>query len=265
MKAAKLEQQYGDLIAQYPNLAPLIIGPEGNGPFSPEAYTYELNNPISPGSAEMMRTRLTADQAMQENQTRLGWAKYTGFMNGLTATLVSRGLQTMSDPGAADLRAAKSAFISTLGEPLLPDGSPNPSYNAAWSTAFNTYDKNATAKTVAGMSALINDPANAKLVNDPARTDLQVLKQYLDARNTLTEALAQRKADGGSATLSSSSNSDLLDAWMNTVGGLIEGDVSFGNLYHRYLSKDLGVDAMTPELLAVTQAAEAQQQQSQGV
>jgi hypothetical protein len=267
MKAAALEQKYGDLIAKYPDLAPLIIGPEGNGPFSPAAYTYELNNPLSPGSAEMMRTRLTADQAMAENQTRLGWVKYTGFMNGLTATLVSRGLTNMSSAGAQDLRAAKTAFISMMSNPMLPDGKPNPYYNDAWSTAFNSYDKLKTARLVAGMSQLVNDPANASMLNDPARSDLRVLQQYIGFRNQVTTELAQRKAQGGSESLSSSSNSDLLDAWNTQVGNMIEGDVSFGNLYHRYLSKDLGVDAMTPELLAATQAADAadQQQQSQGV
>lgn len=242
--AVKLEQKYGDLIAQHPDLASLIIGPNGNGPFSPEAYTYELNNPIVPGGSEMMRTKMTAEEAMAENQKRLGWAQYTGFMNGLTATLVSRGLTSFNQSGAKDLKQLKDAVIHMLGDPMSPTGQQNPFYNDAWSKDFSSYDKLKTQRLVSGMEQLVQDP---QLMADPSRSDLQVLKQYLDARSVITQQLDARRLNGGSNALASSGNADLKNQWMATVGALIESNLNFGNLYHRYLSRDLGVDAISQQ------------------
>lgn len=259
LQAVKLEQKYGDLIAQHPDLAPLIIGPEGNGPFSPEAYTYELNNPLVPGGSEMMRTKLTAEQAMAENQKRLGWAQYTGFLNGLTAQLVSRGLTSFDQKGAEDLRAAKGAVIKMLGEPLSPQGTANPFYNDAWSKDYSSYDRLKSDRTVLGLQQLVQDKT---LMSDPNRTDLHVLQQYLAVRQQFAGALAERKAGGGSDNMTTlnGSNDDLKSQWLQTIGGLIEADVNFGNLYHRYLSKDLGVDALTPDMQAQLDAFNQQQQ-----
>src|SRR5436853_6681948 len=52
VRAVELEKQYGDILAQHPELGALIVGPEGKGPFSPEAYSYQLNHPLTPGGSE---------------------------------------------------------------------------------------------------------------------------------------------------------------------------------------------------------------------
>jgi hypothetical protein len=249
VNAVRLEQKYRDLIAQNPDLAALIIGPEGNGPFSPEAYSYELNTPVSPGSSEMMRTKMTAEQAMTDNQARLGWAKYTGVMNDLNAQLFSRGLKTFQDKGAEDLNSMKKAYTQMLQQPLLPDGTSNPYYNDAWSKAYTTYDKLKYDRLIPGLESLANGP----LAQNPNRSDLRVLRDYLQQRQVIQQMLDQRKLGGGSNLLNSPANSDLLSTWTGAVQGFVEGDVNFGNLYHRYLSRDMGMD--TAEATAIAAAA----------
>lgn len=239
-QAVKLSQQYADLIAAHPDLGALIIGPEGNGPFSPSAYAYQLNTPLTPGSAEMQRMRLTADEAMTENQKRLGWAKYTAKMNDLTSQLVGRGLTSFTDPGAEDLLQKKRGFTALYSQPLYPDGTKNPYYIDAWAKDFNSYDSQKYNELIPGLTALARSP----LADQKGRSDLKKLQEYLGSRQWINGQLAARKAAGGDATLKAQSNADLQQQWLARVQQLIEADTSFGDLYHRYLSRDMGTDAL---------------------
>ena len=109
-RAVELTEKYRDLISQNPELAALIVGPEGNGPFSPEAYTYQLTVPLVPGGAEMQRTRMSADEAMKENERRLGWAKFTQMMNHVTSQLHSAGFESVEHQRDERMKSMWSAI-----------------------------------------------------------------------------------------------------------------------------------------------------------
>lgn len=239
MKAVELTKKYRKELAKNPELAPLIIGPEGNGPFSPEAYRYELNNPLTPGGSEMMRTKMSADDALKENQRRLGWAKYTKKMNELGSKLRKAGFKSFADEGAEDFASDKKAWTSLYAEPLYPDGSTNPYYNAEWSKDFFTQDLRKYDRMIPGLSAV----AHSDLAKQPGRSDLRMLQQYLGGRKALLGELNALKAEGAPHTLAASANEDLRNQWISFVDGLVEADTKFGDLYHRYLSRDMGVDA----------------------
>jgi hypothetical protein len=238
MKAAELSQKYAGLIAKNPELAALIVGPEGNGPFSPEAYSYQLSTPLVPGGAEMQRTRLSADEAMKENQRRLGWTKYGQMMNTVTAKLHSAGYNSFEDAGAESFKQMRSAVSRLYGDPLLPDGSENPYYNEEWSRDFFTMDSRKYDRMIPGLTAV----AHSELAKNPSRTDLKRLQEYLVFRKALSGELARRDAGGGSRVLAAKSNADLAQGWGRVVDALVEADTRFGDLYSRYLSRDMGVD-----------------------
>jgi hypothetical protein len=237
-KAAELTQKYAGLIAKNPDLAALIVGPEGNGPFSPEAYAYQLSTPLTPGGAEMQRTHLSADDAMKENQRRLGWAKFTQLSNAITAQMHSAGYDSFEDAGAEQFKSMRSAISKLLGNPLLPDGSQNPYYNEQWSRDFYTIDAKRYDRMIPGLTAV----AHSDLAQLKNRSDLRKLQEYLGYRKALTTTLAQRDKAGGSAMLAAKSNTDLATAWGRIVDGLVESDTRFGDLFHRYLSRDLGMN-----------------------
>jgi hypothetical protein len=248
MKAVELEQKYAPLIAKNPELAALIVGPEGNGPFSPEAYTYQLTTPLIPGGAEMQRRKLSADEAMQENQRRLGWAKFTQLQNAVTAQLHSAGFDSFEDEGAEQYKQMRSAVAKLYGDPLLPDGSENPYYNEQWSKDYYSLDPKRYDRLIPGLTAV----ANSALAKQPSRSDLRRLQEYLSFRRAVTQELARRDKAGGSLDLGAKSNADLAAGWARVVDGLVESDTRFGDLYHRYLSRDMGVDVND---LALTGAA----------
>jgi hypothetical protein len=238
VKAVQLQKEYGDLIDANPELGALIVGPEGDGPFSPEAYSYQLNTPLTPGGAEMQRTKMSADEALEENQRRLGWAKYTSAMDSLNTQLRNRGLTSFSDDGAQDLLATKRGLTKLWQAPLLPDGSENPYYNEAWSKDYSTYDTLKYDRLIPGLERV----ADSDLADDPNRSDLRTLRTYLAGRKAVVQALAQRAAGGGHSTLAAQSNADLAEDWQRFVDSLVESSVRFGNLHTRYLSRDLGYD-----------------------
>ena len=245
MKAAELQQKHADLITKNPDLAALIIGPEGDGPFSPEAYTYQLSTPLVPGGSEMQRTRMSADEAMRENQRRLGWTKYTAMSNQITAELHKAGFESFEDVGAERFKKTRGAIGRLYGDPLLDDGSANPYYNAEWSKDFYSMDPKKYDRMIPGLTAV----AFSDLAKNPNRTDLRKLQEYLSMRKVVMGELARRDQAGGSAALKARANADLARGWGVFVDGLIESSTRFGDLFHRYLSRDMGVDVedMTAE------------------
>lgn len=237
--AVALSKKYAGLLAAFPELGPLIIGKEGNGPFSPEAYAYQLNAPLVPGDSEMQRTRLSAEEAMKENQRRLGWAKFSSVMDWLNAQKVQRGLATLHDQGAEDLDAIKKAFVMMLGDPTLPDGRDNPYYNAEWSQDYYSLD----AKKYERLAPALETAATQVLKTDPGRADMRGLLQYLQGRKVIVQTLNASPYK----TLSAKANTGLKAAWVAYVSSLTDASPDFESLFNRYLSRDLGVDMSEEE------------------
>ncbi|MFJ2176409.1 hypothetical protein ACIOHE_26400 [Streptomyces sp. NPDC087851] len=244
--AVELSKQYAEQLAENPELGALIIGPEGSGPFSPEAYTYQLTHPLVPGGSEMQRTKLSAEEAMAENERRLGWSKFTQLQNALGAQLRAAGFSSFADEGAEKFAAMKSAVTTLLGDPLLPDGSENPYYTEEWSKDYGTLDAKRYDRLIPSLTKI----ASSEMADNPNRSDLRSLRQYLAGRQVIKQALLARKTAGAAGTLKAASNRDLATGWARYVDTLIEADTRFGDLHSRYLSRDLGVDvdSMTAEL-----------------
>ncbi|TXS35063.1 hypothetical protein [Streptomyces sp. t39] len=236
--AVELSKKFEQQIADHPELGALIIGPEGAGPFSPEAYTYQLTHPLVPGGSEMQRRKLDAEEAMRENQRRLGWAKFTQMQNFVTAELHAAGFQSFSDPGAEAIASKRAAIAKLYGEPLLPTGEVNPYYNEEWSKDFYSFDARKYDRLIPGLTAV----AFSEIADNPSRTDLRSLQTYLQGRQQMMQELMARKAAGGAGTLKAKANSELAQTWARFVDHLREQDTTFGDLHSRYLSRDLGVD-----------------------
>lgn len=232
-KAVELSKKYAGILSEYPELGPLIIGKEGDGPFSPEAYAYQLNTPLVPGDSEMQRRRLSAQEALAENQRRLGWAKFSSVMDWLNSQAVQRGLASLEDKGAEDLLNVKKAVVMMYGSPELL-GKANPHYNAEWSQDYFSFDSKKYERLIPALQTVATDV----LKQNPERGDMRTLLQYLQARKVIAQALAARQFH----TLGARANSDLRQWWVRYVGTLTEQNTDFESLHHRYLSRDLGVD-----------------------
>ncbi|RKN35939.1 hypothetical protein D7294_30380 [Streptomyces hoynatensis] len=250
-EAYRLSQQYEDVLQEFPELGSLIIGPEGKGPFSPAVYTYQLNHPLEPGDPEAQRRRLSAREMLEENNRRRGWAQYTSIVNGLNAQAVQRGLNSIHDAGAEDLEERRQKLVYLLGSPQVDFGNglvDNPYYNEQWSTDWYSFDAMKYDRLIPQLDRVSREV----LERDPGRSDMQALRVYLQGRQTIQEELSAREF----TTLGAQANRDLRARWGSFVGQLTEASTDFGDLWSRYLSRDLGVDVTEEDAYRATQAQE---------
>jgi hypothetical protein len=159
-------------------------------------------------------------------------------MNYVNAELRKSGFESFEDPGAEQFKKMRSAVAHLYGDPLLPDGTNNPYYNEGWSRDYFSLDPKRYDRIIPGLTAV----AHSELAKQSNRSDLRRLQEYLTYRKAVMGVLVQRKAAGGSAVLTAKANADLATSWGHVVDALVESDTRFGDLYHRYLSRDMGVD-----------------------
>jgi hypothetical protein len=253
--AVKMSQYYQDLITKVgPQWAGLIVGAEGEGTYSNGAFHYEQTHATDPASGTTYRSKMSAREALDAADLAKGWQQYTAQMNDLYAELFQAGFQSFDDPGAEQLKAERKAAVDILSEPKVIDQNgnvvDNKFYNAAWSKAYNTINPKAYDQQAVQLKQIVNDPEIWSKAVGPngtvgVRADIYGLKQYLTYRDDAKAALILRKADGGSDDINAQSNADIKSQWNAMVVDLIQRNTMFGNLFHRYLSRDMGFDQAT--------------------
>jgi len=254
-EAVYASQYYKDLISKVgPEWAGLVVGAEGEGSYSNGAFYYEKTHATDPASGTTMRSKMSARESLEQSNLSRGWRQYQSYMNGLYSQLFSRGLKTFDDEGAEDLKGEKQALVQTLSSPrVMGDNGEmqdNKYYNEAWSKAYNSFDLNYYDRATQSLRTLVDDPEIwSKAVNPDGtvgmRSDIYTLKTYLGYRDDVKRALIMRNEADGSADINAASNADIKQQWNSLVISLVEQDTKFGDLFNRYLSRDLGFDQDT--------------------
>jgi len=212
VEGLEASEQYGDLIAAYPEWGGVIAGYDGGGTavkFSRAVYDRQMSD----GS----RRRLTADEVLDGPDKRLGWATYSRYMDMIETLRVSRGLPNMQVKGAEDLRQIKQMLILGLS-----------SKYPAWFNDYSISDRNAWGKRIEGARKLVENE------NLSQRSDIRGLAEYLRARDAITSVLSIRE----SSTLTASANQDIAAVWDSVVADIVERNPEFGDLYYRKLERD---------------------------
>jgi hypothetical protein len=211
-------KKYQDMIERFPELGGLIVGSEGAGEFARSVYDAQLQSNVAPGSEEKQRESFSFEEASVKPEERLGWIEFSRAMDLIDAARVQRGLPNLQVKAAADLAQMKRAIIEGLAVKY-----------PAWYERFSVTDRNATARKIAGLREIAADNRLA------GRSEIRSLGDYLEARDMFSAMLALREAK----TMSASSNQDLAALWETITGALVEKDLAFASLYHRYLERDV--------------------------
>ena len=215
--AAQAYQRYLPLIKQFPELAAVVIGPEGDGSFNAMADQWEVANGL--------RTYMTPEQAATKEQVNLGWQQYSKLMSNINAQLAERGLVSTNQSGASDLKSLKTAYESATSDPN------SRYYNPDWYSAFGGYNQNAYDQRVQALEKIAQDPA---LLANPVRSDIQSLNAYFQFRGIAQGLLAIRP----SKSLKAVGNQDVAN-WLDYhIGVLEQSDTKFSALYSSYLKND---------------------------
>jgi hypothetical protein len=222
-RADKTARRLKDLIAGHPDFGWFFVGPDNTGTFSPGVYTAQQLRRVSPTSTETYRGSYSPDEALARNNAELGWIEYQKLTAKLEAIRIQRGLSSMQVKGAEDLRAIKAQWLQEAkSQPWGHD----------WLNDYESRDEGTVRKFLEAASAAVHDDRIA------SRPDIETMAEYLDARAKFQKILAARKANGGSASLTAQSNSDLAGIWAQITGILVDQNITFGDVYTRTLEND---------------------------
>lgn len=210
-------RKYAGLLKQFPELSAAIVGPEGNGNFDQMAYDWQVS--------QGLRQKLSPQDAAKQAQINTGWAQYGQLSAQVQSLLSARGLTSVNDPKAKDLKAYLNNFVAATGDPQ------DTRYNPEFYTNYGAYNQNDYMNRIQGLFQIAQDPA---LLSNPMRSDIRSLHAYSQIRDTIYAALQKRKAK----TLTAASNADLAQEYDNWVADRMQADTKFAQLYDRFLRKD---------------------------
>ena len=215
--ASAAVNRYADELKRFPELGAAIVGPEGNGNFDQMAYDWQV--------AKGLRQKLSPQDAAKQVAVNTGWAEYGKLSAQTQALLQARGLSSINDPRARDIKAILTNYVAKTGDPN------DPQYNRDFYDNYGAYNQNDYMARIQDLFHIAQDPA---LLSNPMRSDIRSLNAYAQMRDTVFAALKQR----GGKPLNSASNADLAQEYDSWVADRMRADSKFAQLYDRFLRKD---------------------------
>lgn len=215
----KLFQEIAD--GGFPDLASLIISPQAwSDEFSSDAYGEQFQINVGPGSSTKLRESQDPQARMDQTDIRLGWLAYRQLSAALDVELQQRGLTSLSQTAAGDLKDHKDAQVALLMQQY-----------PAWARDYRSYEDTVYFR-VAEMQKIAASPA----FDD--RPDIQGLRQYLMIRQQVAQSLDAWSVQGGSRSLQAEENTPLREWWESQVGALKAANPAFADLHDRFLASD---------------------------
>ena len=170
-------------------------------------------------------------------------------MDKIDNELSRRGLTSIQQKGAEDIKFIKDTFINKLSVQTDVEG--KPIYNkttgqnerTAWYDDYLDSDGSKTNRVIVGLGKILT---NKKFIEaNKNNSTWKSVSAYLDLRKALAQELVNRKVK----SINAKANADLRDIYDGTVNKLKQDDkLGFAYVYDRFLSQDLVYDKyLTPK------------------
>ena len=246
-------KKYGGLISELSKVDPKLIGLVVNNPsgydFSQSAYNYLYNKKVSPDSPDTFLSSQSPAESQKKNDAEKGWIKYNKMSDAIDEELQKRGLSSVQETGAEDLKYIKEQVISKLAIQTDADGKPLFNKNTgqyvqtAWYDDYLDSDGSKTNKVIVGLGTILNDPNFIK--DNRNNTTWKSISTYLNLRNKIATELVKRDV----RSIDAKANKDLRYIYDAVVNKLKSDDkLGFSYVYDRFLSQDLVFDKyLTPK------------------
>jgi hypothetical protein len=220
VEAVNASKQRKELIGRFPDLAPYIIGVDGNGEYDEWAYAYQMGHSYKPGSSEPQRGFKDPAESQKAAQRKVGWEKYLKFRDKLNAMAVDQGLMSYREsPVLAELNRQATEILKNS--------------NAAWREDFEQRDEGWFQRNFEATEKVAFDK---QMDNQPG---IDVLRRYVQTRQQVMSLLQARKAAGGTADPRAQSNRDLAYIFTTIAQKLAESNTSFdASWYTPFLERD---------------------------
>lgn len=252
--AVKNIEKYSGLVGQLVKIEPKLIGLIANNPagydFSQAAYSYLYGKRISADSPLKFLQSQSPAEAQRKNEAEKGWIIFNQFSDLIDNELQNRGLSSVSQNGAEDLKYIKDQVVKKLsiqtdyeGKPIY-DPKTGDYVSSAWGDDYKDSDGSKTQRVIKGLSAILSDEKFlAANKNNPTWKSVST---YLDFRKAIAQELAKREVK----SIDAKANVDLKYIYDGMVNKLKDDDkMGFAYLYDRFLSQDLVYDkSLTKEV-----------------
>jgi hypothetical protein len=226
-----MEQHRSLLNKVDPTLTQMVIGPEAAmdaqadpslGRYSNAARSFLEATKTKPGGSQTYVGSKSVDEASLKILINEGWNQYDQLTNYLDVVAQQQGLQGYEENPL--LVKAKTAGVAYIKE-----------HNFAFRNDYDSY-------SAGGYDAKLDDmrqiASNKKLASNPLRSDIYWLGQYLALRDTITAALQQRAAAGGSKTITAKSNEQLAKAFAAGVHYIYSQNTYFKQFSYPVIEHD---------------------------
>jgi hypothetical protein len=228
--AFKNTERYKELLSKIGGTTPEMIGfvvndPSGKYDFSQAVYQWQSRNTPVPGSTDNFRMTRNPALLKQDAQKKVGWIDYRKAMDYLDQQLFAQGFTSYSEKGAEELNLAKQMFTQQLA-----------TSNKDWAADFYSVDKGKWIYRMQSIQTMLSDPTWMK--DNGNKPVVGAIATYYDTRQQIQRELANRKANGGSASLTAKDNYDLDGLWNNTIAQLKQESLEFSSFYNRFLQND---------------------------
>lgn len=246
-------KKFPDLIGELSSIEPRLIATITNDfqgyEFSQAAYDYLYKTRVSPASSQKFLSSQEPAVAMKKTEAEKGWIQYNQFMDTLDNELQARGLTSITQKGAEDLKATKEFEIQKLA--IKKDAQGNPIINpktgqyeqTAWYDDYLDSDGSKTNRVILGFGRILD---NKKFMSENKKNPTwKSVSAYMDLRRVIAQELLTRSAK----SIDAKSNADVRVMYDTMVNKLKEDDkLGFAYIYDRFLSQDLVYDKyLTPK------------------
>lgn len=212
-------------ISQNPQYGKFLVGPDAyvqpdkaGGAYDRNVATALQSSQYGYGNTDTFRGQKTPAEALKDIQTQEGWMQYSKARTAINLELEKRGLHSMSQKGAEDLKLAHGAYVEALGV-----------QNEAWAVDY----ADGSEKKLPGFFSTMKSEMskNRKLAE---RSDMKSLSSYLEARRAVQGILLTRKFK----SVGHETNSDLKTALDVYGAQLAANDFGFEQMWNQLLSRD---------------------------
>lgn len=246
-------KQHRDLVSELSVIEPRLISTITNDfqgyEFSQAAYEYLYKTRVSPASSQKFLSSQEPAEAMKKTEAEKGWIQYNQFMDTLDNELQARGLTSITQKGAEDLKATKEFEIQKLAVKKDAQGNPiiNPKTGqyeqTAWYDDYLDSDGSKTNRVINGFAKILENEKFMK--SNKKNPTWKSVSAYMDLRRVIAQELLTRSAK----SIDAKSNADVRLMYDTMVNKLKEDDkLGFAYIYDRFLSQDLVYDKyLTPK------------------
>lgn len=198
---------------------------DGKYTFSQAAYKWQYSHGSAPGAGSNYRQSRTPGELQIEANVKKGWTQFQSLMNQINAYKIQNGIETDSDPRMNQVQAAKSVWLQQMAKD-----------NLDWYSEYASPDRAKYARRTEVLESALAD--KKWMAQNGNRTVVKNMALYLDARKQMQAILDERKAAGGSRSMTANSNSDLVWVLDKYKTQLIVGSPETESFLNRYFAND---------------------------